>query len=76
MMLQCSTRLLRLSASDVRGTEQYANGLTGVGPYQVGSYGSTWSCLRSKFICSMKGPDGALAMEEDQVPQDWLAVRA
>ena len=43
------------NASPVKGTEQYTNGTSGVDLYQVGSYGSALSCLRSKFTCLMEG---------------------
>ena len=43
------------TASPVKGTEQRTDGLIGVDLYQVGSYGSALSCLRSKSICAMEG---------------------
>ena len=38
----------------VEGTENYTSGLTGVDLYQVGSYGSALSCLRSTFTPKLK----------------------
>ena len=38
-----------------KGTEQYSDATAGVDLYHASSYGSAWSCLRSKFTCAMEG---------------------
>ena len=52
MKLPCSTRLLHHPHPLHRLSK---DGTVGVDLFQVASYGSALSCLRSKFICA-KGP--------------------
>ena len=42
-------------ACDVKASERWTNGDRPVDPYQVGSYGSCLSALRSRLICPMEG---------------------
>ena len=44
-------------ARDVKGTEQWSDGVTGVQLDQFGSCGSALPCQPSKIICSMEGLD-------------------
>ena len=49
------TRSQQSIACDVKSSNQFTDGSSPVSLYQVGSYGSCLSALRSKMICTMEG---------------------
>ena len=55
MLTHPHTRAQGSSACDVKGSNGYTDGSSPASLYQVGSYGSCLSALRSKMICAMEG---------------------
>ena len=55
LLVHPHTRSQASIAHDVKGSKSYADGTVPASLYQVGSYGSRLSALRSKMICAMEG---------------------
>ena len=73
-LLQPHSTSQQAIAYDVKGSEKFTQGDRTVDLYQVGSYGSCLSALRSRLVCAMEGKFYQQRCSQDgcsEVIPDW-----